>query len=112
MNLAKINFKKVPVAQDLSKYPSNKRDIAIIVSNTIPAAEIISVCKQAGGEQLIKVNLFDVYQGDNINEDQKSLAISLILQDKSRTLEEEDITNIVSKCVTALQNRFKALLRE
>jgi len=36
----------------------------------------------------------------------------LILQDKSRTLEEEDITNIVSKCVTALQNRFKALLRE
>lgn len=112
INLAKINFKKVPVAQDLSKYPSNKRDIAIIVSNTIPAAEIISVCKQAGGEQLIKVNLFDVYQGDNINKDQKSLAISLILQDKSRTLEEEDITNIVSKCVTALQNRFKALLRE
>ena len=112
INLAKINFKKVPVAQDLSKYPSNKRDIAIIVSNTIPAAEIISVCKQAGGEQLIKVNLFDVYQGDNINEVQKSLAISLILQDKSRTLEEEDITNIVSKCVTALQNRFKALLRE
>ena len=112
INLAKINFKKVPVAQDLSKYPSNKRDIAIIVSNTIPAAEIISVCKQAGGEQLIKVNLFDVYQGDNINEDQKSLAISLILQDKSRTLEEEDITDIVSKCVTALQNRFKALLRE
>ena len=112
INLAKINFKKVPVAQDLSKYPSNKRDIAIIVSNTIPAAEIISVCKQAGGEQLVKVNLFDVYQGDNIKEDQKSLAISLILQDKSRTLEEEDITNIVSKCVTALQNRFKALLRE
>lgn len=112
INLAKINFKKVPVAQDLSKYPSNKRDIAIIVSNTIPAAEIISVCKQAGGEQLVKVNLFDVYQGDNIKEDQKSLAISLILQDKSRTLEEEDIANIVSKCVTALQNHFKALLRE
>lgn len=112
INLAKISDKKVPVAQDLSKYPSNKRDIAIVVSNTIPAADIIAECKRAGGEQLIKVNLFDVYQGDNINQDQKSLAISLILQDKSRTLEEEDITNIVSKCVTALQIRFKALLRE
>jgi phenylalanyl-tRNA synthetase beta chain len=112
INLAKIGSKKVPVAQDLSKYPSNKRDIAIVVSNTIPVADIISECKQAGGEQLIKVNLFDVYQGENIKEDQKSLAISLILQDKSRTLEEEDITNIVSKCVTALQNRFEALLRE
>ncbi|OCG76626.1 phenylalanine--tRNA ligase subunit beta [Gilliamella sp. Nev6-6] len=112
INLAKINSKTVPVAQDLSKYPSNKRDIAIVVSNTIPVADIISECKRAGGEQLIKVNLFDVYQGENIKENQKSLAISLILQDKSRTLEEEDITNIVSKCVTALQNRFKALLRE
>ncbi|MWP46706.1 phenylalanine--tRNA ligase subunit beta [Gilliamella sp. Pas-s27] len=112
INLAKINEKKIPVAQDLSKYPSNKRDIAIIVPNTVPAADIISECKKAGGEQLIKVNLFDVYQGENIKQNQKSLAISLILQDKSRTLEEEDITNIVSKCVIALQNRFKALLRE
>ncbi|OCG48077.1 phenylalanine--tRNA ligase subunit beta [Gilliamella sp. Choc5-1] len=112
INLAKISKKEVPVAQDLSKYPSNKRDIAIIVSNIIPAADIILECKKAGGEQLIKVTLFDVYQGENIKEDQKSIAISLILQDKSRTLEEEDITNIVSKCVTALQNRFKALLRE
>lgn len=112
INLAKISNKKVPSAQDVSKYPSNKRDIAIVVSNTIPAADIISECKKAGGEQLIKVNLFDVYQGDNIKDDEKSLAISLILQDKSRTLEEEDITNIVSRCVTALQIRFKALLRE
>ncbi|OCG26667.1 phenylalanine--tRNA ligase subunit beta [Gilliamella sp. wkB108] len=112
INLAKISDKKIPVAQDLSKYPSNKRDIAIVIQNTIPAADIISVCKEAGGEQLIKVNLFDVYQGDNIKEDQKSLAISLILQDKSRTLEEEEITKIVSKCVVALQDRFKALLRE
>ncbi|OCG02832.1 phenylalanine--tRNA ligase subunit beta [Gilliamella sp. wkB112] len=112
INLAKINPKKVPVAQDLSKYPSNKRDIAIVISNTIPAADIISVCKSSGGEQLVKVSLFDVYQGENIGEDQKSLAISLILQDKSRTLEEEDITNIVNKCIVALQNRFKAILRE
>ncbi|SCC19098.1 phenylalanine--tRNA ligase subunit beta [Gilliamella intestini] len=112
INLAKISEKEVPVAQDVSKYPSNKRDIAIIVSNTIPAADIILECKKAGGEQLIKVTLFDVYQGENIKENQKSIAISLILQDKSRTLEEEDITNIVSKCITALQNRFKALLRE
>lgn len=112
INLAKINRKKIPVAQELSKYPSNRRDIAVVVQNTIPAADIISACKSAGGEQLIKVNLFDVYQGENIKEDQKSLAISLILQDKSRTLEDEDITTIVNKCINVLQNRFKALLRE
>jgi phenylalanyl-tRNA synthetase beta chain len=112
INLDKIKGKRIPVAHELSKYPSNKRDIAVVVSNTIPAADIISECKRVGGEQLVRVNLFDVYQGENIEKDQKSLAISLILQDKLRTLEEEDITNIVSKCVVALQNRFNAQLRE
>ncbi len=112
INLAKINHKKIPVAQELSKYPSNKRDIAVVVDNSVPAADIIAACKSACGEQLVKINLFDVYQGENIKQNQKSLAISLILQDKSRTLEDEDITTIVNKCITVLQNRFKALLRE
>ena len=76
------------------------------------AADVLSVCKSIGGEQLIAVNLFDMYQGENIKAGQKSLAISLILQDKTRTLEDEDITHIVSNCIVALQNRFKALLRE
>ena len=110
--LDKINQKSVPVAQDISKYPANRRDIAIIVDSDVCAADVLSVCKSIGGEQLIAVNLFDMYQGENIKAGQKSLAISLILQDKTRTLEDEDITHIVSNCIIALQNRFKALLRE
>lgn len=110
--LDKISAKKIPAAQDVSKYPANRRDIAIVVDSEVCAADILSVCKSVGGEQLVDVNLFDMYQGDNIKTGQKSLAISLILQDKTRTLEDEDITHIVSQCISALQNRFKALLRE
>ncbi|WP_392562782.1 phenylalanine--tRNA ligase subunit beta [Orbus sturtevantii] len=110
--LDKINTKKIAVAQDISKYPANRRDIAIIVDSNICAADILSTCRNTGGEQLVDVNLFDIYQGDNIKEGQKSLAISLILQDKKRTLADEDINHIVNQCIAALQNRFKALLRE
>ncbi|WP_392553208.1 phenylalanine--tRNA ligase subunit beta [Orbus wheelerorum] len=110
--LDKISTKKIPLAQDISKYPANRRDIAIIVDSNIDAADILNTCKNTGGEQLVDVNLFDIYQGDNIKEGQKSLAISLILQDKTRTLADEDINHIVNQCITALQSRFKALLRE
>lgn len=102
----------VPKAKEISRFPSNRRDIAIIVNNDIAAADIIDECVKVAGNQLVNINLFDVYQGVNIKLGQKSLAISLILQDTTRTLEEDDITTIVNKCIHALQIRFNALLRE
>ncbi|WP_392566877.1 phenylalanine--tRNA ligase subunit beta [Utexia brackfieldae] len=108
----KISTRSVPEFKDISRFPANRRDIAILVADNVPAAQIVAECQRVGGENLISVNLFDVYQGDNIAKGQKSLAISLILQDNYRTLEDTDITNIVDKCVVALQNRFDALLRE
>lgn len=110
--LDKLSTKNIPIAQDISKYPANRRDIAVIVDSNINAADIIYVCKNAGGSQLTDVSLFDMYQGDNIKPGQKSLAISLILQDKTRTLADDDISTIVNQCISALQNNFKALLRE
>lgn len=98
--------------KDVSRFPANRRDIAIIVDTHIPSADIIAECNKVGGDNLISVNLFDVYQGNNIDAGKKSLAISLILQNNSRTLEESDIINIVDNCIEALQNRFDALLRE
>ncbi|QIQ21162.1 phenylalanine--tRNA ligase subunit beta [Zophobihabitans entericus] len=108
----KINHRVIPEAKEISRFPSNRRDIAILVNNEVPAQDIINECKKAGGEDLIAVNLFDLYQGEGIKQGQKSLAISLILQNKSHTLTEQEIVNIVDKCLAALQNRFDALLRE
>ena len=102
----------LPDASEISRFPANRRDIAIVVAESVPAADIIDVCKKVGVNQVVGVNLFDVYRGKGVKEGFKSLAISLILQDTGRTLEEEEIAATVAKCVAALKERFQATLRD
>ncbi|MGK3196281.1 phenylalanine--tRNA ligase subunit beta [Enterobacter ludwigii] len=102
----------IPQARDVSRFPANRRDIAVVVAENVPAADILAECKKVGVNQVVGVNLFDVYRGKGVAEGFKSLAISLILQDTSRTLEEEEIAATVAKCVEALKERFQASLRD
>ena len=108
----KVADRVLPDAQEISRFPANRRDIAVVVAENVPAADIIAECKKVGANQVVGVNLFDVYRGKGVNEGEKSLAISLILQDTSRTLEEEEIAATVAKCVAALKERFQATLRD
>ncbi|WP_312311857.1 phenylalanine--tRNA ligase subunit beta [Atlantibacter sp.] len=108
----KVSDRVVPQAQDISRFPANRRDIAVVVAENVPAAEILSECKKVGANQIVGVNLFDVYRGKGVEQGFKSLAISLILQDTSRTLEEEEIAATVARCVEALKERFQASLRD
>lgn len=108
----KVAERKVPEANDISRFPANRRDIAVVVADDVAAADIIAECKKVGANQLVGVNLFDVYRGRGVAEGFKSLAISLILQDTARTLEEEEIAATVAKCVAALKQRFQASLRD
>lgn len=112
LNLELISKKKVPVAQEISKFPANRRDIAVIVDEKLPVDDIMRTCRSSCGEELVSINLFDVYQGENVEKGKKSVAISLILQDKLRTLSDEQITSIVKRCVVAIENNFQASLRE
>ena len=102
----------VPQAQEISRFPANRRDIAVVVNENVPAADVLAECKKVGANQVVGVNLFDVYRGKGVVEGSKSLAISLILQDTGRTLEEEEIAATVAKCVEALKERFQASLRD
>lgn len=108
----KVADRIVPQAAEVSRFPANRRDIAVVVSESVPAADILAECKKVGANQIVGVNLFDVYRGKGVAEGYKSLAISLILQDTSRTLEEEDIAATVARCVEALKERFQASLRD
>ncbi len=108
----KVADRVVPQAQEVSRFPANRRDIAVVVAENVPAADILNECKKVGVNQVVGVNLFDVYRGKGVAEGFKSLAISLILQDTSRTLEEEEIAATVAKCVEALKERFQASLRD
>ena len=108
----KISQRDVPNAKEISKFPANRRDLALIVAENVPSGDIIEACRAVAGEKLTNVNLFDVYQGQGIAEGQKSLAISLTIQDNEKTLEEEEINAVISVVLTELKRRFNAYLRD
>lgn len=109
---SKIEQRKLPSSREISRFPANRRDIAVVVAKDLPAQDVINECWKVGGNQLVGVNLFDVYCGKGVAEGCKSLAISLTLQDTFRTLEEEEIAATVNRCVMALQERYQATLRD
>ncbi len=108
----KVSERRVPLAKEVSRFPANRRDIAIVVAESVPAANVLELCKKVGVNQMVGVNLFDVYRGKGVPDGYKSLAISLTLQNTTRTLEEEEIAATVAECVEALKQRFQASLRD
>lgn len=110
--LSQISKKRLPKATEVSKFPSNKRDIAIVVKEEFAVAEILAYIEKHSANQLVGLNLFDVYRGKGVAEGHKSLAISLILQDNTKTLEEQDIQAMVSTIVDKLAEQFGASLRD
>ncbi|NYA26829.1 phenylalanine--tRNA ligase subunit beta [Haemophilus haemolyticus] len=107
-----IAARNVVQAKEISKFPANRRDLALVVADSVPAGELIAACKQAGGEKLVQVNLFDVYQGVGVVEGYKSLAISLTVQDNEKTLEDEEINAVISAVLAEVKQRFNAELRD
>ncbi len=107
----KINKYDKPLINNLSKFPSNRRDISIIVSDEINAADIIDTCKEVIGNKLVNIKLFDIFKGNSIEKGYKSLSISLILQASNYTMEEKEINSIIRNCNINLQHKFGAYLR-
>ncbi|UAJ65737.1 phenylalanine--tRNA ligase subunit beta [Candidatus Schneideria nysicola] len=110
--LHKISTKNTMDIRDISRFPANRRDISLIVSQEIQAGEIIKECKNTLKDKLVNINIFDVYSGEPIKQGFKSLSISLILQDYSRTLGEVEIVEYIETCKSALKKRFQAFIRE
>ncbi|GAA4883201.1 phenylalanine--tRNA ligase subunit beta [Ferrimonas pelagia] len=104
--------RQLPKAQPVSKFPANRRDIAIVVAESIGAGDVENMIRKVGGNQLVAVNLFDVYRGKGVEEGFKSLAIALTLQDVERTLEEKEIAEAVESILVTLQSEFNAQLRD
>ena len=99
-------------AHTISKYPQIRRDISITIDKSIAASEIINTVIQINPNIIQSTNIFDVYEGKNIEEGRKSIALGLILQDKSRTLIDKDADELVELVIKSLQNEYSAQLRE
>jgi len=99
-------------AHTISKYPQIRRDISITIDKSVAVSEIINTVIQINPNIIQSTNVFDVYEGKNIEEGRKSIALGLILQDKSRTLIDKDADDLVELVIKSLQSKYSAQLRE
>ena len=104
--------KQIPVFKALSKYPSVRRDLALIVKEDVSASEIINCIKSSAETALQEVIIFDIYRGKGVEEGSKSIALSLIMQDDTQTLTDSEIEAIVGRLLTLLNNEKNAKLRD
>ena len=111
LDLPALQRRDVPRAKPVSRYPSVRRDLAVIVSETTPWAALETSLHTALGERLREVRLFDQFAGGSLESGFKSLAMGLILQDVSRTLTDSDADAAVSDALTALGRDCAARLR-
>lgn len=96
---------------EISKYPVVKRDLALLIDETVAFEQIHTLVKGVDKNAILDVSLFDVYQGDKLPEGKKSYAISLKLQDASKTLTDAQIEKIMSKVQQNLEKELGATLR-
>jgi len=102
----------VPRFSSLSRFPAVRRDIALIVNDALPVAQLISVAKEKGGVLLREVIVFDVYRGPGVEDGKKSVALGLIWQDESETLVDARVEEAVNHVLDSLSQRFEARLRD
>jgi phenylalanyl-tRNA synthetase beta chain len=96
----------------ISKYPSIRRDISIIITEDIQVADVMKCVKNAASDLVNNLELFDVYRGEGIDSGKKSLALGLTFQKSSSTLTDEEADIAVGNVLQALYKQFGAILRE
>ncbi len=97
---------------DIPKYPEVRRDLALLVDNSVTFDTIYDIARQTEKSLLKDINLFDVYQGKNLPEGKKSYAVSFTLQDNTKTLTDEQIDKIMNKLQKNLESEVGASLRQ
>lgn len=106
---SKIRFTPV------SKYPAVYRDLAFVVAKDLPASKIVDVIKRSGKlgkETIVKnVDVFDVYEGEHVGENEKSIALTMTFQSDQQTLDDEKITTVFNSIIDAIVSQCKATLR-
>ena len=110
--LAPLLDRPLPAYHPISRFPSIRRDLALIVDENLTADELIRTASQGAPETLRSAFVFDVYRGKGVDSGRKSFALGLILQDFERTLTDQEIDNVVGGILQRLQADCGATLRE
>ncbi|HEV8178841.1 MAG TPA: hypothetical protein VGP54_00920, partial [Gaiellaceae bacterium] len=97
--------------EPVSPYPEVRQDLAFVVDETVSAAEVLAAIREAAGELLRELDVFDEYRGEQIGEGKRSLAFRLAFGSPEGTLTDEDVAPLRASIVDALATRFDAVLR-
>ena len=114
LSVNKLMDKKIRAIKmkEISKYPIVSKDMAFILDKNITAAEVIKEIKRVGGKILTEIDVFDVYVGDKIDSDKKSIAFNLKFQDNTKTLTDDEVMSVFHKIIDGVINKFNAALRD
>lgn len=112
-----IFIEKIPILknkpiQEFSFYPYSIRDFSIIVSCSIPAENIITECYKASLKNIFKVLIIDIYQGNKIPINKKSLSLRIFFKSIEKNFTDHQIEKLFKKCINRIKNKFKAVLRD
>jgi phenylalanyl-tRNA synthetase beta chain len=103
---------KIPKFKGISKFPTIRRDLAIVVDDGIPLAVLQENVTVSASGLLSELRVFDVYRGPGVETGRKSIALGLILQDSSRTLTDVDADAVVAAVVSRLRDELSATIRD
>ncbi len=111
LRLDRIVKTELPAFTALSRYPGSTRDLAVVVDEETPVADLMNSIREMAGEDLESLTLFDIYRGKGIDSQRKSVALGLTWQNPSRTLTDEEVNSLMDSIINTLQTRFDAALR-
>ena len=114
LSLTKIMGKQIKAIKykESSKYPEIKKDLAFVVNKSVPSSELVNQIKKSGGRLLTNIDVFDIYTGENVKEDEKSIAYTLTFSDTTRTLLEDEVNTVFRKIIDEVENKCNARLRD
>jgi phenylalanyl-tRNA synthetase beta chain len=100
------------IFQEISKFPEVYRDLSLILDKTISFNQIEKIAREQGGQLLKDINVFDVYEGENIGAGKKAYALTFVLQDQNKTLDDKTIDNIMDRLMQAYEKHLGAIIRK
>jgi phenylalanyl-tRNA synthetase beta chain len=111
LDLHAICLGKISQFQSFSSYQKNERDIALLVDKDLPVQVLLASIKSLNQPNLIEVKVFDVYQGENIASNKKSIALNLSYQSLESTLKDEEVNTYIQEVLNIVQQKYNAELR-
>lgn len=100
------------VFQPLPRFPAAYRDLAVVVTDTVAADDIVRLVRAEGGQVLESAQIFDVYEGGSLPQGTRSIAVQIVFRSPERTLTQEEVDAVVSRIIAALAREFGASLRD